>query len=166
MATLNFPQPLSSCWKRGDGDFPGSPVVKTSCSQCRACRFNRWSENQDSTCHACVAKKKKKKMMVCDYCFFPFLKISFCLLHTPFPGFLQPFPLSRHNFCVTGLIPSWSNVIPMPSSVPGMLQAQEMLVEWRKIQFSEGPLGLLVFARVTIAALAINYTLISFLILA
>ena len=74
-------------------------------------------------------KKKKKKMMVCDYCFFPFLKISFCLLHTPFPGFLQPFPLSRHNFCVTGLIPSWSNVIPMPSSVPGMLQAQEMLVE-------------------------------------
>ena len=111
-------------------------------------------------------KKKKKKDEGLWLLFFPFLKISFCLLHTPFPGFLQPFPLSRHNFCVTGLIPSWSNVIPVPSSVPGMLLAQEMLVEWRKIQFSEGPLGLLVFARVTIAALAINYTLISFLILA
>ena len=44
-------------------------------------------------------KEREREMMVCDYCFFPFLKISFCLLHIPFPGFLQPFPLSRHNFC-------------------------------------------------------------------
>ena len=27
------------------GDFPGSPVVKTSCHHCRGCRFNPWSGN-------------------------------------------------------------------------------------------------------------------------
>ena len=27
------------------GDFPGGPVAKTSCSQCREPRFNPWSGN-------------------------------------------------------------------------------------------------------------------------
>ena len=31
--------------KEGWGDFPGDPVVKTSCFQCRGHRFNPWSEN-------------------------------------------------------------------------------------------------------------------------
>ena len=33
------------------GDFPGGPVVKTLCFQCRGGRFNPWSGNQDPTCH-------------------------------------------------------------------------------------------------------------------
>ena len=27
------------------GDFPGGPVVKTLCFQCRGCRFHLWSGN-------------------------------------------------------------------------------------------------------------------------
>lgn len=63
---------------------------------------------------------------------------------------------------MAGLILSRA-VFPVPSSVSDTLQAQEEM----KIQFFfEGPLGVPVFARITIAALAINYTFISFLILA
>ena len=29
----------------GVGDFPGGPVVKTPCSQCRGSRFDPWSGN-------------------------------------------------------------------------------------------------------------------------
>lgn len=53
-------------------------------------------------------------------------------------------------------------LFPGPSSVPDALQALEEM----EIQLSEGPVGLPVFARITIAALAINYSFISFLILA
>ena len=31
-------------------DFPGGPVVKTQCSQCRRHRYDYWSGNQDPTC--------------------------------------------------------------------------------------------------------------------
>ena len=31
------------------GDFSGYPLVKTLCFQCRRCRFNMQSENQDHT---------------------------------------------------------------------------------------------------------------------
>ena len=46
----------TSIWK----DFPGGPVAKTSCSQCKRPRFDPWSENQtprvamkteDPVCH-------------------------------------------------------------------------------------------------------------------
>ena len=30
----------------GSWDFPGGPVAKTLCSQCRGLGFNPWSENQ------------------------------------------------------------------------------------------------------------------------
>ena len=31
--------------QRGEGDFPGSPVAKTSCFHCRGCRFDSWLGN-------------------------------------------------------------------------------------------------------------------------
>ena len=31
---------------RGYGDFPGGPVAKTPCSQCKGPEFNSWSGNQ------------------------------------------------------------------------------------------------------------------------
>ena len=43
------------CWSKMAGsyinsmqDFPGGPVVKTLCSQCKGHCFNPWSENWDS----------------------------------------------------------------------------------------------------------------------
>ena len=33
-------------------DFPGGPVVKTLCFQCRGHGFDPWSWNKDPTCHA------------------------------------------------------------------------------------------------------------------
>ena len=48
-------------------DFPGGPVVKTPCSQCRGHRFDSPIRELDSTCHNGVARKiinktpKKKK---------------------------------------------------------------------------------------------------------
>ena len=43
-------------WKRRDQvinilcdrDFPGDPMVKSLCLQCRACRFDPWSANEGS----------------------------------------------------------------------------------------------------------------------
>ena len=32
-------------FKGREGDFPGGPVAKSLCSQCRELRFNPWSEN-------------------------------------------------------------------------------------------------------------------------
>ena len=47
--------------KSGFRDFPGSPVVKMPCSQCRVCGFHPWLGNWDLVCH--LAKKKKKKLV-------------------------------------------------------------------------------------------------------
>ena len=38
-------------------DFPGGPVVNTLSSQCRKCRFDSWSRNEDLTC--CKAQPEK-----------------------------------------------------------------------------------------------------------
>ena len=38
-------------------DFPGGPVVKTLCSQCRVHGFNRWLWNKDPTCRTAQPKK-------------------------------------------------------------------------------------------------------------
>ena len=42
-------------------DFPGGPVVKTPCSQCRGHGFDPWSGNEDPTCHTAWPKKRKQK---------------------------------------------------------------------------------------------------------
>ena len=39
-------------------DFPGGPVFKTPCSQCRVHGINPWSGNSEPTC--CIATPKKK----------------------------------------------------------------------------------------------------------
>ena len=36
-------------------DFPGGPVVKTPCCQCRGCGFDPWLGNKDPAC--CAAKR-------------------------------------------------------------------------------------------------------------
>ena len=41
-------------------DFPGGPVVKTSCFQCREHRFNPLSGNYDPICSAVQPGQKKK----------------------------------------------------------------------------------------------------------
>ena len=51
----NIIKPNPACTQH----FPGSPVAKTMCFQCRGCRFDAWSGNWDPTCH--MAKKEKKK---------------------------------------------------------------------------------------------------------
>ena len=38
-------------------NFPGGPVIKTLCFQCRGRRFDPRSENEDPTC--CAAQPKK-----------------------------------------------------------------------------------------------------------
>ena len=43
------------------GDFPGSPVVKTLCFQCRVFGFDPWLENQDPT--GCVVWPKEKPIL-------------------------------------------------------------------------------------------------------
>ena len=50
-------------------DFPGSPVVKTLCSQCRRHGFNPWLGNKNPICHVAQPKKikqilKKKKSVL------------------------------------------------------------------------------------------------------
>ena len=42
--------------------FPGSPVVKTLCFQCRGHGFNPWSGNWDPLC--CTVRPKNKKELV------------------------------------------------------------------------------------------------------
>ena len=54
-AKLSYPLPLRSWW-----DFPGSPVVKILCFQCRGHGFDSWLGNKDPTC--CMAQPKEKKM--------------------------------------------------------------------------------------------------------
>ena len=45
-----------------DLDFPGSPMVKTLCFQCKECRFNPWfGELRSYMPHGTTKKKKKKK---------------------------------------------------------------------------------------------------------
>ena len=43
-----------------DGNFPGSPLVKTPLFQYRGCRFDPWSGNWGPTC--CVVQPEKKKI--------------------------------------------------------------------------------------------------------
>ena len=45
--------------KTPDRDFPGGPVVKTPCFQCRGRGFDPWSGNSDPTCG--TAKKTQNK---------------------------------------------------------------------------------------------------------
>ena len=40
------------------GDFPGGPVVRTLCLQCRGCGFDPRSGNQDPTCFMVRPKNK------------------------------------------------------------------------------------------------------------
>ena len=35
----------SNCWNDTNGDFPGSPVVRTPCFHCRGHKFNPWSRS-------------------------------------------------------------------------------------------------------------------------
>ena len=42
-------------------DFPGVPVVKTPCHQCRACRFDPWSGTKTLCALWCSQKSEKKK---------------------------------------------------------------------------------------------------------
>ena len=51
---------LVFCWKEIQRDFPGSPVVMTSCFQYRGAGFSLWSELR-SHMLCSVAKKLKKK---------------------------------------------------------------------------------------------------------
>ena len=41
-------------------DFPGGPVVKTAHFQCRRCRFDPWSGNEDPTYHMAGSENKNK----------------------------------------------------------------------------------------------------------
>ena len=50
--------------KKSERDFPGGPVVKTLCCQCREHRFNPWSENEDPTCCQKDWEKKEWKLPV------------------------------------------------------------------------------------------------------
>ena len=55
---------IKSCF---NGEFPGSPVVKTLHFQCRGHRFDPWSGNNDPTCHqAGSATPPPKKKMVLE----------------------------------------------------------------------------------------------------
>ena len=45
----------------GNRDFPGGPVVKSLCFQCRGHRFDLWLGNKDPTCHAARPKNKQTK---------------------------------------------------------------------------------------------------------
>ena len=49
----------SSKLKTFQGDFPGSPVVKTLYFQCTGRGFDPWSGNKNPTCHVGCGKKKK-----------------------------------------------------------------------------------------------------------
>ena len=42
--------------RKSFGDFPGGPVTKTLCSQCRGPGFDPWSMNQIP--HTAIRKKK------------------------------------------------------------------------------------------------------------
>ena len=55
----HYKQTSKSIFKKGHKDFPGGPVVKTLCCQCREHRFNPWSENEDPTC--CQKDWEKKE---------------------------------------------------------------------------------------------------------
>ena len=56
---------LISFWyqlkRKGGGDFPGGPVVRTLPFHCRGRRFDPGSGNEDPTCLTVWPKKKKKK---------------------------------------------------------------------------------------------------------
>ena len=43
-------------------DFPGGPVVKTLCFQCRGHKFDVWSVNKDLVKLHSVARKAKNKL--------------------------------------------------------------------------------------------------------
>ena len=51
---------ISSFIKPGE-DFPGEPVVKTPCFQCRGCGFDSWLGKFPVLCNTATKKKKKKK---------------------------------------------------------------------------------------------------------
>ena len=42
-------------------DFPGGPVVRAPCFQCRWCGFDPRSGSQDPACYAVWPKKRKEK---------------------------------------------------------------------------------------------------------
>ena len=46
------------------GDFPGGPVVKTPCCQCRGHRFDFWLGNYAPVCSVAWPKDKKKRRKV------------------------------------------------------------------------------------------------------
>ena len=54
---------LEEVIENNDPDFPGGPVVKTLCFQCRGCGINSWSGNLRSHMLHDVAKKNKIKRM-------------------------------------------------------------------------------------------------------
>ena len=53
----------NKCIKSRIGDFPGGPVVRTQCFQCRGRTFDPWSGNKipHAAWHSQKTKKKKKK---------------------------------------------------------------------------------------------------------
>ena len=58
LSFLNIVEP----WGSDLDFFPGSPVVKTLCFQCRGHGFNPWSGNWDPLC--CTVRPKNKKELV------------------------------------------------------------------------------------------------------
>ena len=55
--------PISAHQNVSSGDFPGGPVVKTSCFQCRWHKFDPWWETKIPYARAVWPKKKKSSHM-------------------------------------------------------------------------------------------------------
>ena len=100
------------------GDFPGCPVAKTPCLQCKGHKFQPWSGNQIPTCSCCSVTKSCLTLcnpMNCSMLGFLFLHYLLGIAQTSCPLIHWFHPMSS------------SSVTPSSSAL-NLSQHQDLLV--------------------------------------